>query len=205
MVNLKYCQFHTNSAKLRINLSIQLLRGGRNIMKWIIVLVLVMFACPAVQAEIFEWIDGQGVVHFTDDLDKVPAKFRGKVQIKTPGAGRDGGATAEKVQPPGVAAPPPNVKKQLYGGHDENWWRSSFNVAQGELKKLQDQLAEKNQSLTELHRKRVIYQKPSDRVAYNALAEEISGDEEKLKALQAQFAALQAEADNAGVPQEWRH
>lgn len=173
-------------------------------MRWNIVFLLVMFACPAVQAGVFEWIDGQGVVHFTDDLDKVPAKFRGKVQIKTPADGGGGAATVEKVQPPGVAAPPPEVTVLFYGGHDEHWWRSSFNAAQGELKNAQDQLAVKKQSLTELHRKRVIFQKPSDRVAYYALADEISGDEEIIKTLQTQFAALQAEADKLGVPQEWR-
>jgi hypothetical protein len=173
-------------------------------MRWKIVFVLVMFACPTVQAEIFEWIDGQGVVHFTDDLDKVPSKFRKKVQIKTPASGGGGGATAEKVQPPAVAAPLSEVKELLYGGHDEHWWRSSFNVAQEEIKNTQDQLAVKKQSLAELHRKRVIFQKPSDRVAYYSLADEISGDEEKIKTLQTQFTTLQAEADKVGVPQEWR-
>jgi hypothetical protein len=174
-------------------------------MRWEIVLVLVMFACPAVCAETFEWIDGKGVVHFTDNLDNVPVKFRKKMQIRTSAPGGSGDAAVEKLQPPEVAAPPPQIKELLYGGHNELWWRSSFADAQGEIKKSQDQLVEKKQSLSELHRKRVIFQKPSDREAYFALADEISVAEEKIKTLQAQFAVLQAEADTVGVPQEWLH
>jgi hypothetical protein len=174
-------------------------------MRWEIVLVLAMFACPAVCAEIFEWIDDQGVVHFTDDLDKVPAKFRKKMQIKTPAAGGSGDAAVEKLQPPVIVVSPPKIKELLYGGHNEQWWRSRITAAQEEIKKSQDLLEVKKQSLDELHRKRVIFQKPSDRVAYFALADEVSGDEEKIKTLQAQFAVLLAEADTVGVPQEWRH
>jgi hypothetical protein len=174
-------------------------------MRWEIVLVLVMFACPAVCAETFEWIDDQGVVHFTDDLNKIPANIRKKMQIKTPAAGDSGGTAVEKSQPPVIAVPPPEIKELLYGGYNEHWWRSRFTAAQGEIKKSQDLLEVKKQSLVELHRKRVIFQKPSDREAYFALDAEISGDEEKIKTLQAQFAVLQAEADTVGVPQEWRH
>jgi predicted RNase H-like nuclease (RuvC/YqgF family) len=92
----------------------------------------------------------------------------------------------------------------VYGGHDEGWWRNSFVNLRAAIKKLQDRIETGKKDLEELHRKRVLYQKPSDRVDYFSLADEISRDEEKVKALQKSLAELDSRAEGAGVPREWR-
>ena len=140
----------------------------------------------------------------TDDPDKVPAAYRKVMRtreidtrdVTTP-------AAVPRSEAVGVSTPPP-VEATLYGGHDENWWRTSFGEARRNLKTLQDQIVEKNKSLTEIHRRRVLYQKPSDRVAYFALTDDIAKDEEQAKGLQDSLAKLEYQADGAGVPPEWR-
>ncbi|HEX8960519.1 MAG TPA: DUF4124 domain-containing protein [Geobacteraceae bacterium] len=174
-------------------------------MRLLIALFVTMFAFTAARAEVYEWVDGQGVVHFTDNADKVPTKYRKKVKIietappaeKTAPPARDKSPAASKKQPS-------ERKAELLGGHDEGWWRQSFRQARAQIKVIQDQLPGKKDALAALHRKRVIYQRARDRVAYNDMADEIAKDEEKIKTLQESLAAIEADADKAGVPHEWR-
>ena len=163
-----------------------------------------IFICNTAWATVYEWVDSQGVVHMTDNPDKVPAAYR-KVMRTREIDTRDAATPAAAPQSETVGAPvPPPVEAGLYGGHDENWWRTSFGEARGNHKALQDQIDEKKKSLAEIHRRRVLYQKPSDRVAYFALADEIARDEENASALQDSLAKLEYQADGAGVPPEWR-
>ena len=173
-------------------------------MRLVIAILMTMFAFSAAWATVYEWVDNKGVVHMTDDPDKVPLKYRKVMKTREMD-------TREVATPPpapegqtvGVPVPPP-AQAERYGGHGEDWWRAGFKAARESVKNLRDQLAEKKQSLEELRRKRVLYQKPGDRVAYFALADEIAKDEVTVKGLEAELARLQYEADGAGVPQEWR-
>ncbi|HEY6873185.1 MAG TPA: DUF4124 domain-containing protein [Geobacteraceae bacterium] len=173
-------------------------------MRLLIALFVTTLACTAARADVYEWVDGQGVVHFTDNPDKVPAGSRTKVKMKGPAAAREEAMPPAQEKPPVATPPPPEKKAELYGGHDGNWWRASFRQVRDDLKSLQDQLPAKKEALAALHRKRVIYQRARDRVASNDLAAGIAGDEEKIKTLQEQLATLEADADKAGVPPEWR-
>lgn len=173
-------------------------------MRYRMALILALSLLASAQAATYEWVDNQGVVHFTDDLDKIPANYQKKA------IERESSMGAEKPAPPVQEKPvvsghvPPARNVQIYGGHDEAWWRSSFKGARGELDALQSRLGEKKESLSALHRKRVIFQRSRDRVAYNDLADDIAHDEETLKDLQERLAALDAEAEKAGVPPGWR-
>lgn len=167
-------------------------------MRKMIALFIAMFAFSVAQAEVYQWVDRQGVVHFTDDLDNVPARYRKKVKTI------ESAAPGERPIPPAAAPAPAAKKAELYGGRDQNWWSTTFRMARGELRTAREQLAGKQESLTALRRKRVIYQRTRDRIAYNELKEEIGRDEEKIKQLQEKLANLESEADRAGVPPEWR-
>jgi len=170
-------------------------------MRSIILLIGLMSIAVAAHADIYEWTDSQGGVHYTDDLHNVPAKFKNKVrkvEVQPTIEKGSGGA------PPPSAAPPPMKQAALYGGHDEMWWRSSFKNLHDEIKTLQDGLPAKREKALAQHRKYVIFSKPSDRVAENGMNAEIANDQQRIEALQKQLADLDSEATRAGVPMEWR-
>jgi clan AA aspartic protease (TIGR02281 family) len=80
-------------------------------MKWALFLmvVLVAFASPA-GAEMYRWVDEKGTVHFTDDLSKIPEKYRPDAETRkgpretTPSGARE----KSKVSPLSQPSPKPS-------------------------------------------------------------------------------------------------
>jgi hypothetical protein len=171
--------------------------------KLITMVFMIAMVVPVVAlSEIYEWTDSKGVVNFTDDLNKVPARYRKQITE------RDSPQEVRNVSPAAVTPPPrsqnPAASPVLYGDHDQSWWRSNFSSLRQEIKSIEANLPGKREKLAEIKRKRVIYQRTRDRVAYNELDADITKDEEKLKELQDKLRALDDEANRGGVPQEWR-
>jgi uncharacterized protein CbrC (UPF0167 family) len=48
--------------------------------KMLILLILLIFISPAYAATAYKWVDGKGVVSFTDDYSKIPAEYRDQVK-----------------------------------------------------------------------------------------------------------------------------
>jgi bacterioferritin (cytochrome b1) len=163
-------------------------------------LIGIMVFTTVAHAATYEWTDSQGGLHFTDDLDKVPVKYSNKVRkldIKP--------VIQEKEQPsqPERNSIDPSAQN-LFGGHDEMWWRSNFRALRDEMKSIQDNLQGKRDRLNELRRKLYIFSKPSDRIAYNDMHAEIEKDEARVAELQKMLTDLESESAKAGVPLEWR-
>ena len=168
-------------------------------MRHIFLLAGVMMMVGVAHAEIYQWTDKGGIVHFTDNPDKIPPAYRSRAKEVdvTPTIQETGQlnqtqpTTDEKIGP-------------TYGGHDELWWRSSFMGLREKIQVIQGEIGGNKEDLTEIRRKRTIYQKPSDRVAFHELDDKIKKQEEQVKDLQKQLADLDAEANRSGVPQGWR-
>lgn len=169
--------------------------------------IAVMCACAGVaQGETYEWLDDQGVVHFTDNPDKIPGKYRKRVKERASVTGEAQRTPPTQEKPPVEAGggTPLTPKEELYGGHNKAWWRSSFTSLRNELKGIEERLPAKKEQLVELRHRRTVYQKGRDRVAYNELSTDIARDEARIKELQDKIAVLDADAAKAGVPVEWR-
>lgn len=168
--------------------------------------MLVICAATATYAATYEWTDAAGVLHFTDNPDSIPARYRDRVKEREsirgepPAAGQDGSVNV--TPPPGT--PPVAATPTEYGGHDETWWRGRFGGLHRLIKGLEDGLVAKRARLEELRRKRALYQRGSDRAAYYALMKEIDGDEATVKESQKSLDDLNDEASREGVPAEWR-
>lgn len=158
-------------------------------------------------AATYEWTDSSGVVHFTDNPDKIPPKYRNRVRERESMGGEGTPAQQKEVAPGGedkVPAAVPTNGPGTYGGHDEQWWRNEFATRRGNVKELSDDLADKERRLTELRRKRVIYARGRDREAYFALGKEVEDDRTALKEAQKRLEELESDATTYGVPMGWR-
>ncbi|GFO66641.1 hypothetical protein GMLC_02200 [Geomonas limicola] len=176
-------------------------------MTFVALLFLLTIHSPDAQAAFYTWVDAQGVTHFTDNPDTIPAKYRHRAKemniADEPSA----------VKPPVPASPSgPSTQTDSvlqaepasYGGKSAGWWRDSFAALRNRLKTLQDGLPEKQNKLAELRRKRIIYTRVQDRVAVNSMQAEVSADELHIAELQKQLADLDRQATQAGVPSELR-
>ncbi len=173
-------------------------------MRYLVLLLLTIVAVSAVQAETYEWVDRAGVTHFTDDPDRVPAKYRGRVKERESTKSEEVRTAPVEQRAPAAEKAAAPAQRELYGGHDEAWWRTAFRSLRNEQKSLQDGLPAKRDQLAAIHRRRVIYQKASYRESFNKLNQEIKNDEARIKELQDKLDALGLEAAKAGAPAEWR-
>jgi hypothetical protein len=178
-------------------------------MRGLLIIALVAGAVSTAHGEIFEWVDSSGAPHFTDNLDNVPAKYRSKVKalesVKEQAPARDEKAVAPPPGPsPVYVKPVVKSPDELRGGRSEDSWRTAFTDLLQQIKKLEDDLPGKKKSLADLHRKRILYSKTSDRIAYYALEDEIKKDETRLQELQQQLQELNVSADRDDVPPGWR-
>jgi len=198
---------------------------------WLILTVMVAVAHGAT----YQWLDDRGVVHFTDDPGKIPGKYLKRVKERESVKGEEIRVTPQQDAPPAAEPGGSSVRKQnLYGGHEEAWWRGRYADVRNEIKRIQDALPAKNDELEKLHRKWVISKgrKPGEgetrddrfvkpppgegelshalsnpgryRSAYYEKKSDIEKDETRIKELQENLNNLEVEAGKAGVPLEWR-
>lgn len=170
-----------------------------------IMLIVSLFLLSVAQswAAVYEWVDDKGVVHFTDDADKIPAKYLQKVKERESVKGTviiiPSTGTADGAKDIGSSTEPPAATRL-----DEDLWRSRFQALREEKKQLEEGLVAKREKLNTLRRKKVIYGRGSDRVAFNDEFNDIARDEASIKELEQKLKDLDTEASKAGVPLEWR-
>jgi hypothetical protein len=181
--------------------------------RYFLTLLLVLWA-GGVSAETWEWIDAQGTVSFTDDLQNIPKQHRKsarKIGGESPPAshpaappsptqapaGADAKGTAAPAQPGASAAPAPGAKIQdSYGGKPAAEWKEAFSSLNDEIRGVDGQLKEKQRLLKE----------PGtlSRSDYLKLDDEIRRLSASLTALLARWEVLNKEANAATVPRELR-
>jgi hypothetical protein len=176
-------------------------------MKGMTVIFLMTFLFSfAAHAAMYEWTDNNGVVNFTDNPEKIPAKYLKRVKKRPSITVRETAAPAEKVQEQVTPAADAVAQKsaKLFAGHDEAWWRYRYSSIRNELKELRDGLPDKKNELIGLRRMMTIHQSGRDRKAYYDKMAEIEKDEAREKELTEQLNALDVDAAKAGIPTEWR-
>lgn len=157
-------------------------------------------------ADIYQWVDDNGLVHFTDDPDRIPARYQNRVRetpsptVLHPDDSAMRNTPSQNPLQSSDSAPDAN----LPGGLSEDEWRSRFAAIRTEIKDLRDKLPKKREELNQLRRMRVIYQRVQDRTAYNEKQAEVDRYEARIKELEGQLSALDTEASRAAVPMDWR-
>jgi hypothetical protein len=83
----------------------------------ILIAFFVVFSANA--ATVYKWVDKKGVVHFTDDYDKIPAAYRDRVQKKTV-------EDSPQMTAPSPSEAPPQEREEVMTdrfGLGEAYWR----------------------------------------------------------------------------------
>ncbi len=149
-------------------------------------------------AGVYRWEDSDGVVHFTDNTEKIPSKYRNKI--------REVDLKSDVPPAPSVNDLAPAVQRSASGDskRDEQLWRKRYAALHTEIQLLKDRLPAKREELAGINRRKTKFQKRSDRMAFNELSAEITRDEERIKELETRLNELDMEAAQSAIPLEWR-
>ena len=172
--------------------------------KILILMILLIFAVPIHAATIYKWVDKDGVVNFTDDLEKVPPSYRERVEVETR---KD---VPEESAPLSTEAIAPSGKQDEMitdnYGRGEAWWRDKvrpwkekLKEATENLEKAQKKFAEKTE---EMGRKGLV-----SRARYQEEANKYSEEKKKYEAQMAEanemLEKLKKEAEETKADPAW--
>lgn len=172
--------------------------------------VMILALAVAAHADIYKWVDQGGTVHYTEDPGKVPKKYRNKVTVipeggapaaevtetvADQGAKENGSATGDKGAE-NTPVPKQEKKKAVYGGKDEDAWKTEFRTLRSEIKATEAELAARQA--------RMANPGTMSRGQFLGIQREAKGIEETLTGLNARLNALEESAQRAGVPLELR-
>ncbi len=175
----------------------------------VFILVLLFFTLSAARADIYYWTDEKGVLHITDDLQKVPEEYRGSVTVIEQKPVPAKKAPARERPAPSISVPerrPPGVKEELYGGYPLSWWKVSFRKKTQEIEQAELEYLRKRQFVNVFESGRRFGQTygEKDIDTYERYKDELPELEEKVKRLKDELEELRRKARLAGVPRQVR-
>lgn len=117
-------------------------------MRALLCLCLVLLTAGPLSAETYSWVDGEGVLNFSDDFNTVPKKYRKGVkrlgEENSPVQQKD--PMLEKTEAP-ATKPVVAADGQLYAGKTQAAWRGEFDRQEAELKRLEIRLEQQRSVL----------------------------------------------------------
>jgi len=180
-----------------------------------IMLLLSLFAAAPAGAAIYRWLDTDGVIHYVNDLHKVPQKYRGQLGLDLEELEKEAEAINKRgIQPPPAREKPkaampskePNPGAELFGSKTLEWWIRTFSRVRREKSELTQAIAAKEEFLNIYEGGRgfgkIYTQKSIDR--YSRYQEELPGEKERLARKEGVLEDLLRRARNASVPREIR-
>jgi len=176
--------------------------------KSVLLLVALALLAGSADALMYSWTDEKGVINFTEDLGKVPAKYRKSVrkldeEPPPPTQVIEGnepkkGESAEPKEKGAAGTPEQGEKKEKksYGGKDEAAWKNEFGKLKADLQAAEEQLADTRVRLTDTSK--------MPRQEYLSLQNTVKNLENRVEQLKKRLADLNQTADRAKVPAELR-
>lgn len=163
--------------------------------------------------ELYRWVDERGTVHFTDDLARVPERYRNQIEKRSPTEKPSSPVkTTPEPQTDREPAPPSPERRDLLG-RDEAWWRAKVKQwedrlrhAQENLERLQAEIRQKEKELAEVRLKPDKFKTKSKRVEseIKALQSEAKAWEDRvIEAKEMLEKVLPKEAEDFRADPEW--
>ena len=172
--------------------------------KVFILLILMVFISPAYAATIYKWVDKDGVVNYTDEYNKVPTFYRGRVEVLE--------FFTERGSPVQTPRTTPRIKEEIRAdiyGRDETWWREK-------VRPWKKQLAEAQSNYDRIHEEfmkkaeGLIRYKFGSKTQYQMISYDLGGLTKQMEAYRAQISeaeemldGLSKEAEKAKANPEW--
>jgi len=101
-------------------------------LKYILVILLVLFYTSALSAEVYRWLDEKGNAHYTDDFTKIPEAYRPNVKKLEGEEGIE--STKKETGTPGKSDEAAS-KDRL--GRGEEYWRARVEEVKGKITELE--------------------------------------------------------------------
>lgn len=158
---------------------------------------------------VYQWTDGKGVVHFTDDPGKIPKKFHDTVlELRPPDKEKPKGIPSEEgiesgpppESPPKPASASEPERSQVlpsepvdFHGHTRDWWRQR-------VQEWQNKKADAQANLTDAR----------ERLGHERFLNATTGNMERIQGISAEVSKYEAEVREAenmltdGLPDEAR-
>ena len=160
-------------------------------MKKLLVVLLLLYPL-SVSAQTYEWTDASGTVNFTEDLGKVPKKYRKKMKV----LGADESATPQvidsgepvKVKPKDNGA---QAVKKTAAGKDEVALRNEYAAAKANLQAFEQELADLHGRLGDTSK--------MSRSEYLTLQNTVKQDEYRVQEQRKKLDLVREKAERAGI------
>jgi hypothetical protein len=168
--------------------------------------VLLVFTGQYSAAATYKWVDANGVMHFSDNPESVPLKYRNQAKDLDPSGSVDV-AEPPAVNPEPVRQPDPSSSPQeeaAISGKGKDYWKMRFSAIRLEQNGLKGNLEASKGKLAEARHKWLTTQRRADRQALNQIENDMARDESRIKELDKKLEDLDAEATRSAVPFEWR-
>lgn len=186
--------------------------------------LLLAFAPGAIAAGgVYQWTDGNGAVHFTDDPGKIPKKFHNSVrELRPPDQEEENapkGVPSEEdmeavapVEAPPAVSPKPAPESESsslvapseavdFNGHNREWWRQRVQEWQAKKTDAQAKLADAQERLG---KERFLNATTGNMKRIQDISAEVSKYERELKEAESMLTdGLPDEARRAQAPPGW--
>lgn len=174
------------------------------------ILIFLLAAVPALSAaQIYKWTDEKGQTGYSDDLGKVPLKYRDKAVIEeapepaveiiegsAPEKGADKGAAAKEISKKEAGSQEKAKEKPLYGDKSGEVWKRDFARQKFQINSLEEQLAGIKERMADGSK--------MSRGEYLTLQNTQRDLEVRIEKAKKKLAELSEAAESAGVPAELR-
>lgn len=174
------------------------------------IVILLLFAVPLLSsAQIYKWVDEKGQTGYSDDLGKVPYKYRDKALVDEPaestveimeGSEAEKGANkGHEIKETHKKATPGQEKvktKPVFDGKSGDNWKQDFARQKFQVKSLEEQLVG--------IKERMVDGKKISRGEYLTLQNTQRDLDVRIEKAKKKLTELNETADNAGVPGEFR-
>ncbi len=157
-------------------------------------------------ADLYRWVDKNGVLHIADSMKSVPEEFRDRVKVYRSSPPPSPKERLQQAPDGTQERAREEQKEELYGDHPLDWWKETFNKKRQDIAQAQDAYDAKRQfiSLVDSGAQFGQVYGEAEIAKYSRYQKELPEDEKKVMALKDELSELVRKATIFGVPRNIR-